>query len=343
MALRKELSEFDRGLIIGAWKFNNSASKISAQLNFPLGTVKSIINRYIKGIISNGPRSGRPRKTNWLQDRSITKRATQNLKNRRKTLDQITTSFNQVNRVRISSRTTRRLREKGVKSCVPKEVPVTNENTRAARLLYCQKMLDWSENKLNRIIYSDECRISLEGPDSYRRVWRRSKERFDPACIKATPQNLPGLMVWSCCNAGGLGPIVIIDGHINGQSYSELLENVLMPTIGAMFEDPRDAVFQHDNAPAHRSLAASTKLAELDICTIEWPPYSPDLNPIESLWHLLKRRIWARPNPPTTLPDLRVAILEEWAELARREEEWIGHLQHSHTHGGSPDSKRISH
>ena len=30
-------------------------------------------------------------------------------------------------------------------------------------------------------------------------------------------------MVWSCCNAVGLGPIVIIDGHINGQSYSELI------------------------------------------------------------------------------------------------------------------------
>jgi len=133
-------------------------------------------------------------------------------------------------------------------------------------------------------------------------------------------------MVWSCCSTSALGPILIIDGHVNGESYSRLLEDTLQPTIGAMFDDPRTATFQHDNAPAHRSAQARAKLAELDIPTIDWPAYSPDLNPIETLWSLLKRRIRARPHPPTTIPDLRIAILEEWGALADHEDEWREHL-----------------
>ena len=43
-----------------------------------------------------------------------------------------------------------------------------------------------------------------------------------------------------------------------------------------------------DNAPPHSSRMTVTELRERGISTIEWPPCSPDLNPIESVWNKMK-------------------------------------------------------
>ncbi|GFU34458.1 transposable element Tcb2 transposase [Trichonephila clavipes] len=44
---------------------------------------------------------------------------------------------------------------------------------------------------------------------------------------------------------------------------------------------------------------------------MEWPACSPHLNPIEHVWDMLGRRIAARPRPPATVRDLKIALLEE--------------------------------
>ncbi|GFU08091.1 transposable element Tc3 transposase [Trichonephila clavipes] len=45
------------------------------------------------------------------------------------------------------------------------------------------------------------------------------------------------------------------------------------------------------------------------------PAHSPDLNPIEHVWDMLGRRIGARQPPPTCLPELRRALLDEWCNI----------------------------
>ncbi|GFV02610.1 transposable element Tcb1 transposase [Trichonephila clavipes] len=48
---------------------------------------------------------------------------------------------------------------------------------------------------------------------------------------------------------------------------------------------------------------------------MDWPAYSPDLNPIEHVWDMLGRRISARQPLPTCLPELRRALLDEWCNI----------------------------
>ncbi|GFX30621.1 HTH_Tnp_Tc3_2 domain-containing protein [Trichonephila clavipes] len=52
-----------------------------------------------------------------------------------------------------------------------------------------------------------------------------------------------------------------------------------------------------------------------DITRMDWPAYSPDLNPIEHVWDMLGRRIAAHQPLPTCLPELRRALLDEWCNI----------------------------
>ncbi|GFX85876.1 uncharacterized protein TNCV_2472781 [Trichonephila clavipes] len=48
---------------------------------------------------------------------------------------------------------------------------------------------------------------------------------------------------------------------------------------------------------------------------MDWPAYSPDMNPIEDVWDMLGRRIAARQPPSTCLPELQRALLDEWCSI----------------------------
>ncbi|GFX03166.1 DDE_3 domain-containing protein [Trichonephila clavipes] len=70
-------------------------------------------------------------------------------------------------------------------------------------------------------------------------------------------------------------------------------------------------LFLDDNAHPHHANIVDEYLQSEDITRMDWPPYSPSLNPIEHVWDLLCRRIAARQPPPTCLLELRRALLDE--------------------------------
>ncbi|GFW03029.1 DDE_3 domain-containing protein [Trichonephila clavipes] len=69
-----------------------------------------------------------------------------------------------------------------------------------------------------------------------------------------------------------------------------------------------------DNARPHRSNIVDECLQSEDITRMDWPAYSPDMNPIEHVWDMLGRRIAARQHPPSHLSTgtSEGIVLDEW-------------------------------
>ena len=71
--------------------------------------------------------------------------------------------------------------------------------------------------------------------------------------------------------------------------------------------------FQQDNAPQHTSHLARRWFHNHGVNLIDFPPYSPDLNPIENLWSILKARVEAR--LARTMDEVERVLKEEWEAL----------------------------
>ena len=76
-------------------------------------------------------------------------------------------------------------------------------------------------------------------------------------------------------------------------------------------------------APVHKARSIQKWFVSNSVEELEWPAQSPDLNPIEHLWDELECRLRARPNRPTSVPDLLNALVTEWKQVPAA---WFQHL-----------------
>ncbi|GFT77716.1 transposable element Tc3 transposase [Trichonephila clavipes] len=102
---------------------------------------------------------------------------------------------------------------------------------------------------------------------------------------------------------------VTMTGHIYRDVILEQHVRLFRGAMGAEF------LFMHENARPHHANIVDECLQSEDITRMDWPAYSPNLNPIEHEWDMLGRRIAARQPPPTCLPELRRALLYKWCNI----------------------------
>jgi len=311
MLKSKELTDFERGKIVGLHIGGFSIRKISEILKHPKSTVGDIVKKYNEqGLTSTLPRSGRPKILSERDNRQLIK-ITKN--NRNKTLEEITEDFNITLDKPVSSRTVQRtLHQKGYSGCAAKKKPFVSEINRKKRYGWCRMRKKW-EKEWDSIIWSDESRFEIFNNDSKNWVWRKKDEKYQVNCLKPTVKNSEGVMVWGCFCNNKIGPLVLIEGTLNSDRYIELLEEHLIPFLNNL--GAANHIFQDDNAPCHASKKTKTWKNDNEIEFLPWPAQSPDLNPIENLWDALERRVRKHRPIPKNKKEFFEALKEEWNKI----------------------------
>ncbi|GFV68613.1 transposable element Tc3 transposase [Trichonephila clavipes] len=157
-------------------------------------------------------------------------------------------------------------------------------------------------------------RFSLLSDSRRTLIWRAPGTRYHQEnTIERHRYGGAGWLVWGGIILGSRIDLhvqsVTMTGHIYRDVNLEQHVRLFRGAMGAEF------LFMDDNARPHLANIVDECLQSEDITRMDWPEYSPDLNPTEHVWDMLGRRIAAHQPSPTCLPEFRRALLDEWCNI----------------------------
>ena len=191
--------------------------------------------------------------------------------------------------------------------------PRISEDNRVERREYATNYHTWT-NEWDRIIFSDEKKFNFDGPDGFAFYWHdlRKEEK-----IFFTRQAGGGsVMVWGGFCSEYKCPLFTTSQTINATSYTELLSAYMLPTFRQLQHDhDEDCQFMHDHAPPHTANHTVQWLENKGVSLHPSPKKSPDLNPMENMFGILARRVYADGRQYKTVPELAASIVKCWNEI----------------------------
>lgn len=196
------------------------------------------------------------------------------------------------------------IKEAGYTASAPRYCQMIREVNKVKRVDFCKQLVLDNDN-FNDIVFTDECTVQLH--DNKVVVYRLRNESATPI---PQPKHPLKVHVWGGISRRGTTRLLIFDGILKSDFFVEnILEKTLLPFIKSVYPDGHR--FQQDNDPKHRSKLAKSFMIDNGIQWWDcWPSESPDINPIEMVWNMLKRRLAKK--TLKTKDDLQTALQEFW-------------------------------
>lgn len=299
--------------IVQLLEAGESYGKISAKCGVSRFAVYKVVKRELPGReVSKG---GRPSKLTQRLKRYcanlITSGAKQNAVEVHKALREDHGVSVHVNTVRNA------LRDVGLGTIRKPKKPLLRHKNVKDRLEWAKSHVTWTNADWEHVIWSDETKVNRFGSDGHRYAWKRDNEPLQPRHVDMTVKHGGGgLMVWGCITTRGVGPLVKIEGKLTQTSYKKLLQQHLLSAVANHHLEGHRVIFQQDNDPKHTAKSVMQWFTRQEFELLPWPAQSPDLNPIEHIWALLKLRLYRNyPNPPSGMIELWERIQEIWGQI----------------------------
>jgi len=290
---KRELTENERWRIIGFLDKDPNYSECAKIYGISKSTAWNIKKKFTEtGDVKDLPRTGQPS----LAAEKIEK-IVEEIKNDGASLRKIaginevshTTIINYAHKAKLNFRRY-------------EEIPILTENHK--RLEFCEK---YKSSFFRDWIFVDE---------SYFHLFRNTMGAWTAEThiyVERKNPN-PALMVWGGVSKQGKTPICIEEYGITQQEYKKILKEKLVPYSEIMFSDGLYTVLQDNARPHIGSLV--TKWMTKHIPIIEnLPPYSPELNPIEHIWAIMKTEV--EKMHPANLDELKKSINLAWNNITQ--------------------------
>jgi len=121
--------------------------------------------------------------------------------------------------------------------------------------------------------------------------------------------------------ARGLTKLHIVEPKktVNADYYREKILPVYLEAMRerTLFPNPKKFILMQDGATCHTSKQnmAFIRASGIGLWETRWPGNSPDLNPIENLWSILKESAYKEPKPKTR-EELITRFQKSWKNLS---------------------------
>lgn len=176
------------------------------------------------------------------------------------------------------------------------------------RLAFALKYRNWTTEQWMATMFSDETIVKQFYAFSSH-VRRPKGERHNQRYVLPRVKHSPSVMVWGAITGQGRAGLWFVpeSSTLNSEAYLAIL-NEKVPNFMTIHNCSH---FQHDGAPCHSSRKVKDWLSEQRIQVIHpWPGNSPDLNPIENCWAVMKKKVSIL--KPTSREDLLEKIRRVW-------------------------------
>ncbi|KAI6648091.1 hypothetical protein LOD99_11900 [Oopsacas minuta] len=217
-------------------------------------------------------------------------------------------------------------RDLGMSSFKRKKVHFLSQLVKEKRVARCKGALGrYAVENLEKILFSDEKIFTIQEATNVQndRILASSPSKVDEKFRYVSRiQNPKSVMVWAGVSKMGRTPLVFVPQgvKINSINYREMVLEPVLKNIGRDMFGGTSFVFQQDGAPAHTSNVTQSWLHDNFpgfITKEEWPPYSPDLNPMDySVWSILETK--ACVNSHTSIKSLKRKLCQEWNKIPQK-------------------------
>jgi transposase len=298
------LSPLQRAAIIVLAKDGQSRSDIAAKVGVSAPTVRHWTEA---DDVKDAPRSGRPRVTDEALDTAIAAASW---------LDPFASPRQLQARLELQDVSddtiARRLDEAGLPARIARREFKLTDGHKRQRLAFAEGYSRWTEDEWCNVLFADEKLFWGEGHCGKIFVRRPDGSAGDDdfsALKKPHPVSAPA---WACFSGHGPGYMRIYEGSVNSAAMAAILRACLVPSYKDRMGEYRGRRWLlHDNDKRHYAPAPQKVIHDGGIIQLDFPPYSPDLNPIENLWAEVQNRMQGK--PAATKAQLEELLKATWA------------------------------
>jgi Transposase/DDE superfamily endonuclease len=308
----KPLSPESVNSVLAGLDLGQSHHQIHLSTGASLGVISSIRSQHRPTL----PRAsgGRPHKLSSVNIHYAIRSVTSH---KSATAAAVTRDLIHITQASLSPVTVRRqLKAAGLRAAVRLRKPLLSAHHRKERLDFALAHQHWTVEDWKQVIWSDETKVNHMGSDGKHWVWKRPGQGVSGRTINPTVKFGGGsIMIWGCILWDGPGFACRIDGTMDAELYVQILEDELLQSIGYYGKDMEDIIFQQDNDPKHTSKRAKNWFQTHNLELLSWPAQSPDLNIMENIWAILKRRLGQYEVPPNGMRELWDRVQVEWEKI----------------------------